>query len=129
MIQNALNASTESDFHRYHIGCVVAYKNKILSSSCNTSKTHPLQKKFNKVRFEDEATPHSLHAEIHALSKILDNDVDWKNVTVYIARRRKKDGKNGMARPCPSCMKLMQELGIRNIVYTTDFGIAQEEIE
>ena len=129
MIKHALEVSNQSDFHKYHIGCVVAYKNKILNASYNTKKTHPIQKKFNTVRYKMDSTPHCMHAEIHAISPIMNNDIDWKNVTVYIARKRNEDGKNGMARPCATCMKVMKELGIRNIVYTTDFGIAHKVID
>lgn len=128
MIQNAISVSELSDFPKYKIGCVIAQKNKVLSASFNSTKTHPLQKKMNKERFEVDNTPHSLHAEIHALSYLIDCDIDWKGSVLYTARKR-KDGHYGMARPCPSCMKLIKKLGIKNIVYTTDYGIAQEEIE
>ena len=45
-------ASKLSDYPRYHIGCVVAYKKQILSVGFNTVKTHPIQKIYNKERFD-----------------------------------------------------------------------------
>ena len=128
MINHALNMAEMSNFPKYHIGCVVAQKGKVLNASFNSQKTHPVQKKYNKFRFEYDNTPHSVHAEIHALSQICNEDIDWKNVTVYIARKRKCDCEYGIAKPCSACMNMMKNLGIRNIVYTTDFGIACEEI-
>ena len=129
MLKHALDVSDMSDFPKYHIGCVVALKGKVLNASFNSEKTHPLQKIFNKQRFSCDNTPHSLHAEIHALALLQNEDIDWKNVTVYIGRKRRKDGENGMARPCPTCMRMMKELGIKHIIYTTDFGVAEEVLD
>ena len=129
MIHNALNMAEMSDYHKYHIGCVVVQKGKVLSASFNSSKTHPVQKMYNKYRYSGDNTPHSVHAEIHALSQIADADVNWKQVTVYVARKRNQDGQYGMSRPCPACMNMIKKLGIKNIVYTTNFGIASEEIK
>ena len=98
MIHNALNMAEMSDYHKYHIGCVIAQKGKVLSASFNSSKTHPVQKMYNKYRYNGDSTPHSVHAEIHALSQIADADVNWKQVTVYVARKRNQDGKYGMSR-------------------------------
>lgn len=128
MINHALHMADMSDAIPYKIGCVVAQKNKIINASFNSSKTHPMQKHYNKERFDGDDTPHRVHAEIHALAPYIEDDVDWKNVTVYIARKRRCDGENGMSRPCPACMKMIKSLGIKNIVYTTDFGIAKESV-
>ena len=41
--------SRTSEFPRVHIGCVVTNGNhRIISSGCNSTKSHPLQKKYNK---------------------------------------------------------------------------------
>lgn len=127
MIQNALNVSLMSDCKRQKIGCVVAYKNKIINSSFNTTKTHPIQKMYNIYRYDCDSTPHYLHAEIHALVVLMHSDIDWKNVTLYTARY-KKNKEHGIARPCKSCMALIKHLGIKTICYTTDEGVAKEYI-
>lgn len=129
MLNHALHMAEMSDAIPYKVGCVVAQKNKIINASFNSSKTHPMQKHFNKERYSADNTPHRVHAEIHALAPFVEEDIDWKNVTVYIARKRKCDGENGMSRPCPACMKMIKSLGIKNIVYTTDFGIAKEQLD
>ena len=46
--------STLSDFKRVNVGAVLIYKHRIASSSCNSQRTHPLQQKLNKERFEEE---------------------------------------------------------------------------
>lgn len=120
--------SKTSEFPRVHIGCVVTNGNhRIISSGVNSTKTHPIQKKYNKERF-DEDTTHSLHAELDALLPLLKENIDFSKVEVYTYREL-YDGTMAMSRPCPSCMKLIKDLGIRNIYYTTQDGYAHEEIE
>lgn len=120
--------SSISDFDRVHIGCVVTYGNhRIISSGCNSNKTHPLQKQLNKERFALDST-HSLHAEVSALLPLMKDDIDFGRVELY-THRNYKDGHLAMARPCPSCMKLIKRLGIRRIWYTTNDGYACEYVD
>lgn len=35
----------------------------------------------------------------------------------------------GLARPCPACMAMIKNLGIKKIYYTTDDGFAFEQLE
>lgn len=128
ILNHAMQMAEMSDSTQYKIGCVIAQKNKIINASFNSTKTHPMQKKFNRERVMEGNVTHSVHAEIHTLAPFVEEDIDWKDVTIYVARRRKCDGKNGMARPCPACMKMIKDLGIRKLIYTTDFGIAQEYV-
>jgi len=122
----AKKAAEMSTFRKFHTGCVIVYKNDIISSGFNSNKTHPLQKEYNKARYDVDNTPHYMHAEIHALTSLLnDKDIDWKRVHVYVYRPL-KNSSCGLARPCSSCMKLIRHLGIRNIHYTTDDGYAHE---
>lgn len=120
--------STMSDFDRVHIGCVVVNGNhRIISSGANSRRTHPLQKKLNKERFQED-TNHSLHSEVTALLPLLKEDIDFKRVELYTYREL-KDGSIAISRPCPSCMALIKSLGIKRIWYTTNDGYASEEIE
>jgi len=112
-------------YHRYHIGCVVVEKGKIISSGFNSTKTHPIQKTYNIERFTSDATPHTLHAEISALSHVINKDVNWDNVELYIYREF-RNGNVALAKPCKSCMKLIKELGIKKIHYTTYDGYCTE---
>lgn len=34
-----------------------------------------------------------------------------------------------LARPCPSCMAAIRDIGIKHVYYTTDDGYAYEKIE
>ena len=123
----AKNVSELSDFKRYQLGCVCIYKNKVLSVGFNSNKTHPIQAKYNKERFTED-TPHKRHAEVHALSSLIDSDVDFSKIDIYVFRCF-KNGQLAMARPCKSCMKLIQDLGIKRIHYTTENGYATEYIK
>ena len=116
-----------SDFPRIMIGAVAVYKHHIISSGFNMCKTAPIQKQYNKYRFSEDST-HSVHAEIACLKPLIGrNDIDFKHVSLYIYRFGKKHA-NLLARPCPSCMRLIEDLGIRNIYFTTYNGFSHEEI-
>lgn len=124
----AKNVAELSDFSRCRVGCVVIYNGKVLNSSFNCNKTHPLQKVYNQYRFSGDECPHKLHAEIHALIPFLRQDIDWGRVSVYVYRIRKDIGK-GIARPCEGCMEFIKSLGIKDIYYTTNDGYCHEEIK
>lgn len=127
--KHARNMSLMSDFSRSHTGCVVIYKNKIIGAGFNTSKTHPIQRKYNWIRFNCESSPHCMHAEVNALCTLIhDSDINWNKVHIYVYREH-KNGIRAMARPCASCMQLIKDLGIRNIHYTTEDGYAYEVLE
>ena len=125
---NAAKAVSESsEFPKVHIGCVITEGNhRIISSGCNSTKTHPLQKQLNRERFEVDSV-HSLHAEVSALLPLMKEDIDFSKVEVY-THRNYANGKIAMARPCPSCMKLIKDLGIKKIHYTTADGYACEYV-
>lgn len=119
--------SRMADFPRIKIGAVAVYKHRIISSGCNSVKTAPIQKKYNIYRFAED-TPHCLHAELACLKPLIGrSDIDFKNVELYIYRSI-RGNELALARPCPSCMKLITELGIKNIYYTNNGGFSHEEI-
>lgn len=121
----AKKESHKSTFHNFHLGCVVIYNGKIISKASNTFKTHPIQKQYNTERYTDDYSPHSMHAEIAALTKIMHQDINYSRCEVYIYREF-KNGNPAMARPCRSCMKMIRELGIKKIHYSTNYGYATE---
>ncbi len=117
-----------SDFKRIKMGCALVYKHRIISSACNSQCTHPIQQRLNKERFEEE-TPAKLHSEVNCLLPLLKNkDIKWRDCELYVYREYKRGGL-AMSRPCASCQKLIKELGIRTVHYTTDGGYATEEFE
>ena len=117
-----------SDFSRTHIGCIAVYQGNIIGIGCNTNKTHPYQKYYNRYREYSEILPAKLHAEINCLNQIRHLDINFSKVKLYIYRIR-KDQPFGMARPCPSCMAAIKDLGIKNIYYTTNDGYSYERLE
>lgn len=117
-----------SKFEQHKIGAVVVYKHKIISSGCNSYVTNPLQKRYNKFRFDTDQTSHSKHAELECLLPIINRrDIDFNRVNLYIYRQH-KSGALACARPCESCFNLIKDLGIRNIYYSNDGGFSHEEI-
>lgn len=119
--------SRMSDFPRVQIGACAVYKHHIISSGFNQVKTDPVQKEYNSYRFAED-TPHCLHAEISCLKPLIGRkDIDFRYIDLYVYREN-KSGNSSLARPCVSCMKLITELGIRNIYYTNNGGFSHEEI-
>lgn len=127
---HAKNIAEMSDFKRDKTGCVIVYHKSILSVGFNTNKTHTIQARYNKLRFDDEKGIHKTHAEMSALINIRYEDIQWDKVDIYVYRIcNGKENGYGLARPCKSCMAYIKELGIKNIYYTTDYGYAYEKLE
>lgn len=124
----ARQAALISDYQKTHIGCVAVYHGNIIGMGCNYNKTHPAQKFYNKYREScDELLP-KLHAEINCINQIKNFDINFSKVKIYIYRIR-KDQPYGLARPCPSCIAAIKDLGIKDIYYTTNDGYVHERIE
>lgn len=118
----AKEISKLSDFKRAHIGAVVVEKNRIISTGHNASKTSTTQYKYNWYRSHgDEAFKnciHRVHAEIAALSPIMNKkDINWSHVSIYVYREL-SDGTRTCARPCEACSALIKKLGIKTVYYT-----------
>lgn len=124
----AKEMSKLSDYKKHKIGCVITYKNRIISSSSNSTKTNPLQQKYNKLRFEDVGTPHSVHAETAALLPLLKrDDIDWPHVHIYLFRQHANETL-AISRPCASCMAMLKDFGIKHIYYTNEGSYCEEHL-
>ena len=126
--QKAHQIATISDYKKTHVGCVAVYQGQVIGLGCNCNKTHPIQKKYNRYRKPSDSMLPKLHAEISCLNQIKHLDINFSKVKLYIYRIR-TDQPFGMARPCPSCMAAIRDLGVRNIFYTTNDGYAHEKLE
>lgn len=128
--QKARQTAEISDYKRTHVGCVAVYQGNIIGIACNTNKTHPMQKYYNRYRYHPQTSYFypKLHAEINCISSIRHLDINFSKVKLYVYRTR-CDQEYGIARPCPSCMAVIKDLGIRHIYYTTNDGYAYEEVE
>lgn len=119
----AKEMSELSNFDRARVGAVVVSGNRVLSASCNSTKTRPLQFYYNIYRnFEDYKNSNSCeHAEISALSPLIGKEIEWKDVSIYTYRKL-KTGERACSRPCPACSKLIKDLGIRNVYFVDEDG-------
>lgn len=133
----ARQEAEKSDFERFHLGCIVTYKNHIIGRGCNGLKTDPAQKHYNRKRnfsadTKGKPIKHSRHAEIAALKSIpypIASTIDWSKVKVYVYRVSPGNPLGySLARPCKACMKAIRDKGITKIYYTTQDGFAQERV-
>lgn len=116
-----------SDYYKTQVGCVAVYHGQIIGVGCNCNKTHPTQKYYNRYREYSETMLPKLHAEISCINSIRHLDINFSRVKLYIYRIR-KDRPFGIARPCPSCMAAIKDLGIREIYYTSNTEYTYEHI-
>lgn len=117
----ARQAAEKSDFPQ-KMGCVVVYKNQVISEGYNQKRTHPMQIKYDAYRpeiIEGVRNVHSMHAESSALFKIMDMDICWRKAEIYVYRIMKCKP-FGLAKPCPSCTALIRDLGIKKVHYTSN---------
>ena len=116
-----------SDYNKIHIGCVAVHQGNIIGIACNTNKTHPTQKYYNRFREESDILMPKLHAEINCINQIKHLNINFSKVKLYIYRIR-NDRPYGMSRPCPSCMAAIRDIGIRDIYYTSNDGYDYERM-
>lgn len=125
MFNQARKEAERSDHHKFRVGCVLEYKGHIIGRGHNSSKTHPLQKEYNRFRefnYSNNYTPESIHAEVAAICSVsypVGINVKWSKVRIYVCRVR-KDGRTACSRPCKACMGCIKSLGIRKIFFTED---------
>lgn len=117
-----------SDYYKTHVGCVAVYQGQVIGIGCNCNKTHPTQYYYNRYRIQTDNMLPKLHAEISCLNQIKSLNINFSKVKLYIYRIR-KDQPYGLARPCPSCMAAIRDLGIRDLYYTTNDGYSYERLE
>ena len=130
----AKNASEFSDCS-IKIGAVLMYKNKVISVGYNTTKSNPIQKAYNVYRnangreYDVERQNNGLHAEIMALqhaTRSFKGDLSKCSIFVYSEKKEGCKRLTRLTKPCNACSKRLEELGIRNIYYTTNNGWTYE---
>lgn len=138
MFQKARIEAEKSDYSRFRVGCVMAYKKHVIGSGRNSYKSNPMQKSYNrKYRHFNNTNGEYIHDAVHAeiaclcsVGKSLRNQIDWSKVKVYVYRicPGKKLG-YGNARPCDACMNALHDLNIKHIYYTDDVGFNYLELQ
>jgi len=89
-----------------------------------------MQKHYNQFRgiYSNNAKyAPTLHAEMNCIKQIQNLNIKHSKVKLYIYSTC-KDRNSGIARPCAACMEAIKDLGIRDIYYTTDDGLAHEKL-
>ena len=101
------------------VGAILVRKGRVLRKSHNTDKSHPLQKKLNTLRFDDEffdCCSHTQHAEFKCLIPFYKKKIDISDCSLYIYRENSR-GEIGNCKPCSACSWLIQNLNIKRVIY------------
>lgn len=108
-IEIAIKAAMKGCDHRKHfVGAVAIRPDGAIVWATNGTSPNP-----------DSRTP-SAHAEVRCLRKAS------KGSIIFVARIG-RNGKIGLAKPCPNCETALRNKGMSKVFYTTDDGI--EELE
>ena len=107
-IDLAVEESSKGD-HKQKVGCIIFYKKRILSKGHNSSQKSikNLHPKFQKYRF-------SVHAEVDAIIKA---KTDLKGSSLLVIRIN-KDKQFRLSKPCQTCLKYIEHVGIKKIFYS-----------
>ena len=111
------------------IGAIAVYKGSIVAEAWNTNKTSPLQAQYNVYRYQGD-TPCKSHCETQLVQRLrwkFGDSIDWGKVNIYLYREY-KDGRLAPSRPCPSCMAMLKDFGIKRVMYTTKDGFVEEKL-
>lgn len=108
-VEDAVEAAKKSTMLQKH-GCVIVYKNKNLATGTNTTV---------------DTCGFSIHAEVDAINKAkkLLTKSEMKKCKLIVVRigQYSMDYPLKYSKPCPSCMKYIKNVGIKQIYYTTNF--------
>jgi deoxycytidylate deaminase len=90
--------------HRQQLGAAIVRGKRVLSKACNMKKTCP---EFGSGEYC------YLHAEGNAIKKAVRRGIDLSGASIYVYRKN-----NGLAKPCPSCMVLIEKYNIIGVYYS-----------
>ena len=119
-----------SNFDRARVGAVVVSGKRVLSASCNSTKTRPLQFYYNEYyihrqkkrkwnRIENPEINPDTYGQL-----IFDKggkNIKWEKVSIFTFREL-KTGEKACSKPCPACSRLIKNLGIKNVYYIDEDG-------
>jgi deoxycytidylate deaminase len=122
--QNLINIAVEESKkgdHKQKIGCIVFDKKRILSKGYNSS-----QKSVKKLHPRFQRWPGSVHAEVDAIIKA---KKDLKGSSLLVIRIN-NHGQFRLSKPCKTCLKYIEHVGIKKIFYSiSSFPYIVELIE
>lgn len=107
----AAKAAFKSSFKQHRVGAVIVKGGNILSTGFNSRQPSKLLGTYTR------------HAEASAILALLKDRrlSDLAGSDIYVTRYT-AGGVCSMARPCPSCYKLIRSVGISHIFYTDKLG-------
>lgn len=117
-IRLATKQAKESKFVRARVGAVIVRGNRVLSTGCNRiGYSHFLR---------NRPFPESIHAEQQAITGLLKERRGHELVgsTMYVSRVN-NSGAARLSRPCSYCQRLIEAVGIRRVIYTTNTGVEE----
>ena len=117
MIRKAIRQAEKSQFTRARVGAVIVRGGRILGVGSNRVRY------YHQQRTHPHRHIQSLHAEIAAILDVR-NPSQLKGSTMFVARI-KKDGSLALAKPCAYCQRVINNFGIKRVVFTTDTGEIQ----
>lgn len=123
----AVSVARTSTHYQASVGAVIVDGKDIVAVGVNGRKSHPLQAKYNQIRFNDNTADHLLHGELDACIKSGAHKKSLgRYAAIYVARVTSQG--LGMARPCSGCIKALKDFGIHEVYYTTGDGFAYERL-
>jgi deoxycytidylate deaminase len=96
-------------------GAVVVKGGRVLGIGHNKHRNHPAV-----IQEKDIKTSCSYHAEEVAIREAGEN---IKGAVIYVARVNRQ-GQDRDSKPCPLCSDLIQQAGIKRVIFTTE-GVSQ----
>ena len=118
-LMNIAIHATRLSKHRFQVAALIAKGSRILSIGINKNKSHP--KSINS--FTGQCG--TIHAELDTILGVERSNLE--GATIYVARHLRSGG-TGLAKPCKSCMHIIEAVGITRIVYTTNKGYSVERV-
>jgi deoxycytidylate deaminase len=101
---------------KFRVGAVLIKGNSIMGMGCNDmTKSHPLMTEYSSGTRKPLI---KVHAELAACRGWTPKEVD-NRFSLYIFRVR-KDGSQGLAKPCDTCFRIIQEAGVSRIYFSMD---------
>ena len=125
-LQIAKEVATKSLLNHQH-GCVIVYKNKIVSSGYNriVNKNKIVSSGYNRISNNNNKNYGSLHAEIDAILNLVkmnkfQNKTIRNNCSLYVIRIKKGTKELKMSKPCEKCIHKIQKYNIGQTYYSTN---------
>jgi pyrimidine deaminase RibD-like protein len=101
-------AEANDCYPKWKLGCVVKKGGAVQAIGWNIKKGDPT--------YLDDHTNCSVHAEIHALRQM---NYEASGCTLFVARIMKAGG-IGLAKPCHNCQQVIEDAGVKRVIFTID---------